>query len=46
MQTNRVARDFGTVLASGLRGASPVDFFEDRDRLIGPIFRFSIKGGF
>ena len=28
----------------GLRGSSQVASFEDRDRLIGPIFAFSVKG--
>lgn len=31
---------------TGPRDASPVAFHEDRDRLIGPIFRLSVKGGF
>ncbi|HMO76464.1 MAG TPA: TonB-dependent receptor plug domain-containing protein [Sphingopyxis sp.] len=31
---------------TGLRGASPVAFTEDRDRLIGPIFAFSARGKF
>ena len=31
---------------SGLRGASPILSIEDRDRLIGPIFSFSVRGGF
>lgn len=30
----------------GLRGASPVAFHESRDRLIGPIFTFSVRGKF
>ena len=28
----------------GLRGDSPVAFIEDRNRLIGPVFAFSVKG--
>jgi outer membrane receptor for ferrienterochelin and colicins len=31
---------------TGLRGATPIDFIEDRDRRIGPIFQLSVKGGF
>ena len=31
---------------TGLRSASPIAFVEKRDRLIGPIFRFSVKGNF
>ncbi len=31
---------------TGLRGTSPIAFEEKRDRLIGPIFRFSVKGNF
>ena len=31
---------------TGVRGASPVDFVEDRDRLIGPIFSFQVRGKF
>ena len=31
---------------SGLRGVSPIQFVEDRDRLIGPIFSFSVRGSF
>jgi len=31
---------------TGLRGASPIAFVEKRDRLIGPIFFYSIKGTF
>ena len=31
---------------TGLRGASPIAFVEKRDRLIGPIFAFSVKGNF
>ncbi|MCA1661933.1 MAG: TonB-dependent receptor plug domain-containing protein [Novosphingobium sp.] len=31
---------------TGLRGASPIAFIEKRDRLIGPIFAYSIKGTF
>ena len=30
----------------GLRGASPIAFVEERDRLIGPIFAFSVRGKF
>jgi hypothetical protein len=31
---------------TGLRGATPVLLVEERDRLIGPIFSFSVRGGF
>ncbi|HKX87615.1 MAG TPA: TonB-dependent receptor plug domain-containing protein [Sphingopyxis sp.] len=31
---------------SGVRGESPVSFIEERDRLIGPIFSFSVRGKF
>ena len=31
---------------TGLRGASPIAFVEERDRLIGPIFFYSVKGTF
>ncbi|MFC4294315.1 TonB-dependent receptor plug domain-containing protein [Novosphingobium tardum] len=34
------------VVYGGLRGASPIAFTESRDRLIGPIIAFSVKGGF
>lgn len=34
------------VVYTGLRGASPIAFVEKRDRLIGPIFAFSVKGTF
>lgn len=29
---------------TGVRGASPIAFVEDRNRLIGPIFAFSVRG--
>jgi len=31
---------------TGLRGASPISFIEQRDRLIGPIFYYGLKGTF
>lgn len=31
---------------TGVRGESPVSFIEERDRLIGPIFSFSVRGTF
>lgn len=31
---------------TGLRDASPIDFVERRDRLIGPIFFYAVKGTF
>ena len=31
---------------TGLRGESPIAFVEKRDRLIGPIFAFSVRGKF
>lgn len=31
---------------TGLRGASPIAFTEERDRLIGPIFSLSVRGNF
>lgn len=31
---------------TGIRGESPVSFVEERDRLIGPIFSFSVRGKF
>ncbi len=34
------------VVYEGLREASPVDFFERRDRRIGPIFTFTVQGNF
>ncbi|WP_374405479.1 TonB-dependent receptor [Pelagerythrobacter sp.] len=41
------ARSYRTrTLYSGIRGQSPVAFVEDRDRLIGPIFFFALRGNF
>ena len=34
------------VVYTGLRDASPVDFVELRDRRIGPIFTFTVRGNF
>lgn len=34
------------VVFTGLRDASPVDFVELRDRRIGPIFTFTVRGNF
>lgn len=34
------------IVYSGLRGATPILFIEERDRLIGPIFSFSVRGNF
>ena len=34
------------VVYTGVRGASPIAFVEKRDRLIGPIFYYSVKGTF
>jgi hypothetical protein len=34
------------VVWEGLRGASPIAIVEDRDRRIGPIFSFSVRGNF
>lgn len=34
------------VVYAGVRGESPVDFIEQRDRLIGPVFAFSVRGKF
>lgn len=34
------------IVYAGLRGASEIAFIEERDRLIGPIFGFSVKGKF
>lgn len=34
------------IIYEGLRGATPVLLVEDRDRLIGPIFSFSVRGEF
>ena len=31
---------------TGVRGESPIAFVETRDRLIGPIFSFSVRGTF
>jgi len=31
---------------TGVRGESPISFIEERDRLIGPIFSFSVRGTF
>ena len=31
---------------TGVRGEGPVSFIEERDRLIGPIFSFSVRGKF
>jgi hypothetical protein len=42
---NARSRRDRTVFA-GLRGASPILLVEDRDRLIGPIFSFSVRGSF
>lgn len=42
---NARSRRFRTVY-SGLRGESPVLYVEDRDRLIGPILSFSVRGNF
>ena len=41
------ARSFrDRIVYTGLRGASPISFIEDRDRLIGPVFAFSVRGNF
>ncbi len=40
---NARARRYRTVY-EGLRGDSPIAFIEDRNRLIGPVFSFSVKG--
>ena len=34
------------IVYTGLRDASPIDFVELRDRRIGPIFTFSVRGNF
>lgn len=34
------------VVYKGLREASPVDFVELRDRRVGPIFTFTVRGNF
>ncbi|MDR6834159.1 MULTISPECIES: TonB-dependent receptor plug domain-containing protein [unclassified Sphingopyxis] len=34
------------IVYTGLRGESPIAFVEARDRLIGPIFSFSVRGKF
>ena len=34
------------IVYEGLRGATPVSFVEERDRLIGPIFSLSVRGKF
>lgn len=34
------------IVYTGLRGATPIDFIEERDRLIGPIFFASVRGNF
>jgi hypothetical protein len=34
------------VVYDGLRGATPIAFREERDRLIGPMFSFSVRGTF
>ena len=34
------------IVYTGVRGESPVSFVEERDRLIGPIFSFSVRGKF
>lgn len=34
------------IVYEGLRGATPIAFIEDRDRRIGPIFSFSVRGNF
>ncbi|MDO9370569.1 MAG: TonB-dependent receptor plug domain-containing protein [Sphingopyxis sp.] len=31
---------------TGVRGDSPISFVEERDRLIGPVFSFSVRGKF
>ena len=43
--TNARSRRDRTVY-EGLRGASEIAFVEERDRLIGPIFAFSVRGKF
>jgi hypothetical protein len=37
---------FDRTVYAGRRNVSPVLFTESRDRLIGPIFSFSVKGNF
>jgi hypothetical protein len=37
---------FYRTVYTGRRDTSPVDFIEDQSRLIGPIFRFGVKGNF
>ncbi|MGI8944159.1 MAG: TonB-dependent receptor plug domain-containing protein [Qipengyuania sp.] len=34
------------VVYDGLRGVTPIDFIEDRDRRIGPVFSLSVRGNF
>lgn len=34
------------IVYTGLRGESPIAFVEERDRLIGPVFAFSVRGKF
>ena len=34
------------IVYTGVRGDSPISFIEQRDRLIGPIFVFSVRGTF
>ena len=34
------------VVYTGLRGATPIDFIESRNRRIGPIFSLSVRGNF
>lgn len=38
--------NFRRTVYTGRRGSSPINFIEEQSRLIGPIFRLSIKGNF
>ena len=43
---NNARSRWDRIVYSGRRNVSPIEFVEDRNRLIGPIFRFSVRGTF
>ena len=43
---NNARSKWDRTVYTGRRNVSPIDFVEKRNRLIGPIFRFSVQGSF
>jgi hypothetical protein len=43
---NNARSRWDRIVYTGRRNVAPIDFVEDRNRLIGPIFRFSARGTF